>query len=105
MAINVMGVIIASLALVLFVVERLARHSREMYSLTLKDAIIIGLAQALAIFPCVYHSSSNSTAGLALDLKREAAACFSFLLSAPIIAGAGLKSAWDMVSNITGEVD
>jgi undecaprenyl-diphosphatase len=96
-AIIVMGIIIASLALVLFIVERLARHTRELNSLSLKDAIIIGLAQALAIFPGVSRSGSTITAGLALNLKREAAARFSFLLSAPIIAGAGLKSVWDMV--------
>jgi undecaprenyl-diphosphatase len=39
---------------------------------------------------------------MALNLKREAAARFSFLLSAPIIAGAGLKSVWDMVQQYQG---
>jgi undecaprenyl-diphosphatase len=101
-AMIVLGIIIASLALVLFVVERLARHTRETNSLTLKDAIIIGLAQALAVFPGVSRSGSTITAGLALNLKREAAARFSFLLSAPIIAGAGLKSAWDMLQQYRG---
>jgi undecaprenyl-diphosphatase len=101
-AIIVMGIIIASLALVLFIVERLARHTRELNSLSLKDAIIIGLAQALAIFPGVSRSGSTITAGLTLNLKREAAARFSFLLSAPIIAGAGLKSAWDMLQQYRG---
>ncbi|MGA2505540.1 MAG: undecaprenyl-diphosphatase UppP [Anaerolineales bacterium] len=102
LAMIVLGIIIASLALVLFVVERLARHTRETNSLTLKDAIIIGLAQALAVFPGVSRSGSTITAGLAFNLKREAAARFSFLLSAPIIAGAGLKSAWDMLQQYRG---
>ena len=92
----IMGIIIAALALALFIVERLGRHSREVSNLTLKDTILIGLAQALAIFPGVSRSGSTITAGLALNLKREAAARFSFLLSAPIILGAGLKSGWDM---------
>ena len=96
MAIIILGIIIALLALALFLVERLARHTREMDSLTLKDAILIGLAQALAVFPGVSRSGSTITAGLALNLKRETAARFSFLLGAPIIAGAGLKSVWDM---------
>jgi undecaprenyl-diphosphatase len=96
MAIIIMGIIIAALALILFIVERQARHTRELNSLTLKDAILIGLAQALAIFPGVSRSGSTITAGLALNLKRETAARFSFLLSAPIILGAGLKSALDM---------
>jgi undecaprenyl-diphosphatase len=96
-AIIVMGIIITLLVLVLFAIERLAKHTREMNSLTLKDATLIGLAQALAIFPGVSRSGSTITAGLALNLKREVAAHFSFLLSAPIIAGAGLKSVLDMV--------
>jgi undecaprenyl-diphosphatase len=95
-AIIVMAIIIAALALILFVVERRAQHTREMDSLTIKDAILIGLAQALAIFPGVSRSGSTITAGLALNLKRDTAARFSFLLSAPIILGAGLKTAWDM---------
>jgi undecaprenyl-diphosphatase len=101
-AMIILGIIISSLALVLYIVERLARHTREMKLLTLKDAIIIGLAQALAIFPGVSRSGSTITAGLALNFKREAAARFSFLLSAPIIAGAGLKSAWDMLQQYRG---
>jgi undecaprenyl-diphosphatase len=95
-AIIILGIIIALLALVLFIVERLAHHSREMDTLTLKETILIGLAQALAVFPGVSRSGSTITAGLALNLKREAAARSSFLLCAPIIAGAGLKSVWDI---------
>ena len=87
-----MAVIIALLGILLFLAERFARHERGMDTLSLKDAILIGLAQALAIFPGVSRSGSTITAGLAVGLRREAAARFSFLLSAPIIAGAGLKS-------------
>ena len=101
-AIVVMGIIIAALALALFIIERLGQHTREMNSLTLKDAILIGLAQALAIFPGVSRSGSTITTGLALNLKRDVAARFSFLLSAPIIAGAGLKSAWDLLQQYRG---
>ncbi len=95
-AMIIMAVIIALLAAALFAAERLARHTREMKTITFRDSIWIGLAQALAIFPGVSRSGSTITAGLALGLKREAAARFSFLLSAPIIAGAGLKSLWDV---------
>jgi undecaprenyl-diphosphatase len=48
----------------------------------------------------VSRSGSTITAGLALGLEREAAARFSFLLSAPIIAGAGLKSLYDFSEQI-----
>lgn len=87
-----MAVIIALLGGLLFLAERLAAHRRHLGQITFKDSLLIGLAQALAIFPGVSRSGSTITAGLALGLERETAARFSFLLSAPIVAGAGLKS-------------
>jgi undecaprenyl-diphosphatase len=100
-----MAVIIAVLGLILLLAERLARHLQEMKDMTLRQTLIIGFAQALAIFPGVSRSGSTITAGLALGLKREAAAKFSFLLSAPIIAGAGLKSLVEIYSGIkTGAI-
>ncbi len=95
-----MAVIIALLGGTLFLAERLARHLRRLSQITFKDSLLIGLAQALAIFPGVSRSGSTITAGLALGLEREAAARFSFLLSAPIIAGAGLKSWWEIAKDI-----
>jgi undecaprenyl-diphosphatase len=95
-----MAVIIALLGVLLFMAERFARHVRGLAQVTLKDSVLVGLSQALAIFPGVSRSGSTITAGLALGLEREAAARFSFLLSAPIIAGAGLKSLWDIFKDI-----
>lgn len=95
----VMGVIIAFLGLGLFVAERVAQHVRGMPELKLTDALIIGAAQALAIFPGVSRSGATLTAGLFLGLKRDDAARFSFLLSAPVIAGAGLKSLYDVLKS------
>lgn len=99
-AMVIMAVIIALLGLGLWVAERVARHVRGMDELDLKDSILIGLAQAFAIFPGVSRSGSTITAGLALGLKRPDAARFSFLLSAPIIAGAGLKSLLDVYRDL-----
>ncbi len=56
--------------------------------ITLKDAVVIGFAQAVALIPGVSRSGSTITAGLFRGLTREAATRFSFLLSTPIIAGA-----------------
>jgi undecaprenyl-diphosphatase len=99
-AMIVMGVIIALLGAALFIAERVARHLRKLDQVTFKDAIIIGLTQAFAIFPGVSRSGSTITAGLALGLEREAAARFSFLLSAPIIFGAGVKSIFSVISEL-----
>lgn len=98
-AILVLACIIVLLAVALYIVERVAHHTREMKSLTFKDVAIIGLAQACAIFPGVSRSGSTITAGLALGLKREDAAKFSFLLGTPIIAGAGAKGLLDLVQS------
>jgi len=101
-AMIVMAIIIVLLALCLFAAERLAKHTRKMDSLSLRDALVIGVAQAFAIFPGVSRSGSTITAGLGVELERDAAARFSFLLGAPIIAGAGLKSLWDIYKQAGG---
>lgn len=97
-AMIVMAILVALLGVALFFAERIARHIRRMGEMSLRDAVLIGLAQALAVFPGVSRSGSTITAGLALGLERDAAARFSFLLSAPIIAGAGIKSLFEVYS-------
>jgi len=100
-----MALIIIWLGAMLLLAEKLAHHVKSLDQATLKDTVLIGLAQALAIFPGVSRAGSTMTAGLGLGLKREAAAKFSFLLSAPIIAGAGLKSLAEVLSGLkTGAV-
>jgi undecaprenyl-diphosphatase len=95
-----MAFIIAILGAALLLADRLARHLKDIEHLTLKDVLIIGFAQAFAIFPGVSRSGATITAGLALGLKRDDAARFSFLLSAPIIAGAGLKNLFDILGQM-----
>jgi undecaprenyl-diphosphatase len=87
----------AILGLLLLLADKLGKRERGFGAMRWKDAILIGLSQALAIFPGVSRSGATITAGLALGLERESAARFSFLLSAPIIAGAGAKSVYDLV--------
>jgi undecaprenyl-diphosphatase len=91
-----MAAIIAVLGALLLLADKLATHARALSEMKWKDAILVGLAQALAIFPGVSRSGATITAGLALGLEREAAARFSFLLSAPIIAGAGAKGVYEL---------
>lgn len=69
------------------------RSLKELHQLTLKDAWLIGLAQALAIVPGVSRSGATMSAALALGVERAEAARFSFLLSLPVVAGASLYKA------------
>jgi undecaprenyl-diphosphatase len=78
-------------AAALFLGEWLFRgESVDREQVTLRDATIVGLAQALAILPGVSRSGLTISAGLACGLRREAAARFSFLLAIPTVAGAVL---------------
>jgi undecaprenyl-diphosphatase len=76
--------------------ERLGRQERDLDTLTWRDALLVGLAQALAILPGLSRSGATIAAGLARGLKREQAARFSFLLATPIIIGAGLLKLVDL---------
>jgi undecaprenyl-diphosphatase len=86
-------------AVVLFVAERIARHTREIDELRPAEALGIGLAQAFALFPGISRSGITISAGLFLGLKRDAAARFSFLMATPIIAGAGLWKLRELVGD------
>jgi len=78
-------------AVLLFYSDKNGAKKSGLKNLTLQMGIIIGLFQALAIIPGVSRSGITITAALLLGLKRTDAARFSFLLSAPIILGAGIK--------------
>jgi undecaprenyl-diphosphatase len=76
--------------LILLWADFAGRKVREVETVTLKDALLVGIAQALALFPGVSRSGATISAGLFLGMTREAAARFSFLLSLPISLGAVL---------------
>ncbi len=75
--------------LVLLLAERLARHVRTVADVGARDALLIGVGQAAALVPGTSRSGATITTGMLLGLRREDAARFSFLLSVPIILGAG----------------
>ena len=83
-------------AALLITSERLGRRQRDLHTLAWPDALLVGLAQALAIFPGISRSGATIAAGLARGLRREPAARFSFLLATPIILGAGLLKVVDL---------
>lgn len=70
--------------------DRNPKQSFEISSINLKHALLIGIAQALAIFPGASRAGMTIMAGLFLGYKREDSARFSFLLATPIIFGAGI---------------
>jgi undecaprenyl-diphosphatase len=74
----------------LAVSERLGSRLRQIQDLRWPDALLVGLGQAAAIAPGISRSGATMAAGLLRGMERPAAARFSFLLSTPIIFGAGL---------------
>lgn len=104
-AIAVIAIVLVVVGLVLEVADRRGNvRVRSGDDVTLRQAIIIGLAQALALLPGASRSGTTITAGLFVGLSRADAARFSFLLGVPIIAGAGLKQAAELATNGLGDV-
>ncbi len=69
--------------------ERRGRQTRSIAQLTVKDGVLLGFAQAMALIPGVSRSGGTITVGLLLGLTREAAARFSFLLAIPAVLLSG----------------
>jgi undecaprenyl-diphosphatase len=84
------GIALIVLGIVLEVAEKVGRKEREIDSLTMRDGVIIGCAQAAALVPGVSRSGATISAGLFLGLERAAAARYSFLLSVPAVVLSGL---------------
>ncbi len=80
-----------AVALLMWIADSTSGLRRVLEHVNLGDAIGIGCAQALALFPGVSRSGITIVAGLWRNMTRETAARFSFLLSTPLIAGAALK--------------
>jgi len=78
------------MGIVLYAIDRWGAKRKGLNETSLLDSLAIGISQAIAIVPGVSRSGITISAGLFRGLTREAAARFSFLLSTPIIAGAGL---------------
>lgn len=98
---RVIGFSLIALALVLELAERTASFRRPVEDITLKDALVIGFAQCFALIPGSSRSGTTITAGLFVGLTREAAARYSFLLSIPAVAGAGILELRDL-RNLSG---
>jgi undecaprenyl-diphosphatase len=89
-SLRVIAVALIVVAVLMAVADRLASGQRDLNEVRLRDALMIGAAQALALVPGVSRSGITLVAGMALGLRRDAAARFSFLLSVPAIGAAGV---------------
>ena len=85
----VIAVTTIGFGVLLLLADQFGKRQRDEYSLNWRDAVVIGLFQAMAIIPGTSRSGSTMTAGLFLGLTREAASRFSFLISIPTIIMSG----------------
>jgi undecaprenyl-diphosphatase len=86
----IIGCTLIVLGVVLGVADRVGRTDRAVGKITLKDAALMGAAQALALIPGVSRSGATISMGRFLGFEREAATRFAFLLAIPAVVGAGL---------------
>jgi undecaprenyl-diphosphatase len=89
-------------AAVLWLADQVGRKVDGIDKVTFPRALVIGLAQAVALVPGISRAGMSISAGLFAGLTREAAARFSFLMAAPIIAGAGVFEARKLLTGEAG---
>jgi undecaprenyl-diphosphatase len=100
----IIAVMLISVAILLTFAEMVGRKQKEIRDLGIVDAIVVGLAQVLALMPGASRSGSTIMGGLFAGEKRETAARFSFLLSIPAITASGLlelREAWTLLPKET----
>lgn len=90
------AIALAAVGLVMLIADRRSRLTREVTGMTIIDAILIGTAQAAALFPGVSRSGATISMGLFRDLTRDSAARFAFLLGTPAFVGAAVLKAKDL---------
>lgn len=86
----IIGTTLIVLGIVLGVADRLSADSRTIKDLSLRDAVLMGAAQAMALIPGVSRSGATISMGRFLGYEREAATRYAFLLAIPAVVGAGL---------------
>jgi len=97
----VIGVSMIVWAVFLWIAEQVGHRRNEMEHVGVKEALVVGVAQAFALIPGSSRSGTTITAALFAGMSREAAARFSFLLSIPAIGASGLlelKEAFEILS-------
>ena len=96
------GTTLIVFGLVLGYADRRGSHERAIEQLSMRDGVLIGLAQSLALVPGVSRSGATMSAGLLLGLQRPAAAKFWFLLAVPAVVASGLFELQGIISGEEG---
>lgn len=96
-SITVIGVQTIAFAILLYLADRTGRSDRGVADCRVRDAVLIGLAQGIALIPGTSRSGVTMTCGRFLGIERREAARFSFLLAIPAIAGAGVLEGKEML--------
>ena len=96
----IIAVALIVMGIILYIVDKKAKNSTDYEHMTLKQTFLIGLSQALAFIPGVSRSGITMTTARSMGIKRESAAKYSFMLSAPIVLAATIFKAKDFVISI-----
>ncbi len=86
-------------AILLLLADRMGLREKQTDQLSLRDSLLIGIAQCLALIPGTSRSGVTMTLGLLTGYTREAAARISFLLSIPAITGAAILKTFDLITS------
>lgn len=86
----IVAAMLVGMGVVLGIADRVGRNARPVEDLKMRDAVLLGSAQAMALIPGVSRSGATISMGLFLGLERAAATRFAFLLAIPAVVGAGL---------------
>jgi undecaprenyl-diphosphatase len=103
--ITYVGIALLATGVILAIGQWVARGMRQLLDGRVPDAIVVGIAQAIALIPGISRSGVTITAGNARDFEPSQAARFSFLLGIPAIAGAGLISLPDLIEARTLDLE
>lgn len=103
----IIAIALIVMGIILYIVDKKAKSDTDYENLNFKQTFIVGLSQALAFIPGVSRSGITMTTGRAMGIKREAAAKYSFMLSAPIVLAATVFKLKDFIeyffiANTTG---
>jgi undecaprenyl-diphosphatase len=91
------GLLLFGTAALLVIAELVGKRIRQIETISWMDTLIIGLFQAISLLPGISRSGSTISGGMIRNLERPAAARFSFLMSVPVMLGAGTLATIDLI--------